>query len=184
MRRPGWWPSGRSATGRCIGRVARGAGTVFIDRSRPTALPGTVAAVAARCAAGAVVAVFPEGTTCCGPDVGRFRPAMFQAAIDAGAPVVPVRLAFTIDGEPTTVGAFLGEETLYASVRRVVAARGLSVTLRTYPMLYPLPYPSPPSHPLPHTLPGAHHWTARRTLARAAGSVLGRDPVRRELAPA
>jgi len=141
-----------------IGRVARSLGTVFVDRTRPKALPATVGRVADVLAEGGVVAVFPEGTTWCGRTGGRFRPAMFQAAIDAGVPVVPVRLSFAIDGEPTTLGAFLGEDTLYASVRRVVAARGLTVTLRTYPMLHP-------------THDGTR-WTARRTLARAAGAVL------------
>jgi 1-acyl-sn-glycerol-3-phosphate acyltransferase len=141
-----------------IGRVARTLGTVFVDRTRPKALPATVGRVADVLAEGGVVAVFPEGTTWCGQTSGRFRPAMFQAAIDAGVPVVPVRLSFSIDGEPTTIGAFLGEDTLYASARRVAAARGLTVTLRTYPMLHP-------------THDGAR-WTARRTLARAAGAVL------------
>jgi 1-acyl-sn-glycerol-3-phosphate acyltransferase len=144
-----------------IGPVARALGTVFVDRTRPTALPATVRQVSGVLAADGVVAVFPEGTTWCGRTAGRFRPAMFQAAIDAGVPVVPVRLSFSIDGEPTTVAAFLGEDTLYASVRRVVAARGLTVTLRTYPMLHPM---------LDPTADG-DRWTARRTLARAAGSV-------------
>jgi 1-acyl-sn-glycerol-3-phosphate acyltransferase len=141
-----------------IGRVARTLGTVFVDRTRPKALPATVRRVADVLAEGGVVALFPEGTTWCGRTGGRFRPAMFQAAIDVGVPVVPVRLSFSIDDEPSTVAAFLGEDTLYASVRRVVAARGLTVTLRTYPMLHPTPSSS--------------RWAARRTLARAAGSVL------------
>ena len=104
-----------------IGRMARRLGTVFVDRTRPKTLRDTVADVAAALKEGAVVAVFPEGTTWCGRSGGWFRPAMFQAAIDAGAPVVPVRLAFSIDGAPTTVAAFLGQDTLLASVRRVVA---------------------------------------------------------------
>jgi 1-acyl-sn-glycerol-3-phosphate acyltransferase len=158
----GGWP--------VIGRVARTLGTVFVDRARPTALPGTVRRVSDVLAAGGVVAVFPEGTTWCGRTGGRFRPALFQAAIDAGVPVVPVRLAFTVAGEPTTVVAFLGEDTLFASVRRVAAARGLTVTMRTYPMLHPTA--------------GVERWTARRTLARAAGAVLGGEPAPRELAPA
>jgi 1-acyl-sn-glycerol-3-phosphate acyltransferase len=145
-----------------IGRVARTLGTVFVDRTRPKALPATVGRVADVLAGGGVVAVFPEGTTWCGRSAGRFRPAMFQAAIDAGVPVVPVRLSFTIADEPTTVAAFLGEDTLYASVRRVVAARDLTVTLRTYPMLHP-------TH-------NGERSTARRTLARAAAAVLLRQP--------
>ncbi|GGM44544.1 hypothetical protein GCM10011608_31560 [Micromonospora sonchi] len=49
-----------------------------------------------------------------------FRPAMFQAAIDAGAPVVPLRIGYRCGatGAPTTAPAFVGDETLLRSVRR------------------------------------------------------------------
>jgi 1-acyl-sn-glycerol-3-phosphate acyltransferase len=121
-----------------IGRLAAAAGTVFIDRSRPRTLPGTVTDVADALRGDAVVAVFPEGTTWCGRNGGRFHPAMFQAAVAAGAVVAPVSLAFeTADGSPTTVAAFVGDDTLFASLMRVVAARGLTITLRAYSPLYP-----------------------------------------------
>src|SRR5262249_25389968 len=55
-----------------IGRVARALGTVFVDRTRPKALPATVRQVADLLAEGGVVAVFPEGTTWCGQTGGRF----------------------------------------------------------------------------------------------------------------
>jgi 1-acyl-sn-glycerol-3-phosphate acyltransferase len=78
-----------------IGRLAATLGTVFVDRSRPKSLPSTVAEVRRNIAAGGVVAVFPEGTTWCGRMGGTFRPAMFQAAVDAGVPVVPVAIRGT-----------------------------------------------------------------------------------------
>jgi hypothetical protein len=72
--------------------------------------------------------------------VGRFRPAIFQAAVDAQVPVVPVTLRFTLaDGSGTTIAAFLGDDNLLASFRRVVATRGLHVSLRAHPALYPMP---------------------------------------------
>jgi len=113
-----------------IGAPATAVGTIFIDRSRPRTLPVTVANAADALRAGDVVAVFPEGTTGCGRSAGRFRPALFQAALDAGAPVVPVSLRFHLtDGEGTTAAAFLGEETLLTSLRRVLAVRGLVVSV-------------------------------------------------------
>lgn len=141
-----------------IGRLAATLGTVFVDRSRPKRLPATVAEVSRNLAAGAVVAVFPEGTTWCGRMAGGFRPAMFQAAVDAGAPVVPVRLSFTQSGAVSTVAAFIGDETLLASLKRVVAARDLTVSLRAYPKLHPVPC-EPPAH-------------SRRVLARAAAAAV------------
>jgi 1-acyl-sn-glycerol-3-phosphate acyltransferase len=135
-----------------VGALAAAAGTIFVDRSRPKALPGTVAEVAAALRAGTTVAVFPEGTTYCGAAQGPFRPAMFQAAVDAGAPVVPLTVSYAAGGRPTRATAFLGEDTLWTSVRRVCALRDVTVTLTGSPALHPVP--------------GAD----RRALARAAQS--------------
>jgi 1-acyl-sn-glycerol-3-phosphate acyltransferase len=137
-----------------IGWLASAAGSLFLDRSEPRALPGTVGGVAEALRAGAVVAVFPEGTTWCGRAAGPFRPAMFQAAIDAAVPVVPVTLRFQLaDGSGTTVAAYIGEDTLWSSVVRVARTRGLRVRLHAHPALHPAD--------------GA----SRRTLARAAAQL-------------
>ncbi|MFD0582352.1 lysophospholipid acyltransferase family protein [Dactylosporangium darangshiense] len=141
-----------------IGRLAATLGTVFVDRSRPKTLPATVAEVSRNIAAGGVVAVFPEGTTWCGRMGGTFRPAMFQAAVDAGVPVVPVRLTFAQAGVVSTVAAFIGDETLLVSLKRVLAARDLSISLRAHPKLHPAPCDRQ-THP-------------RRVLARAASAVV------------
>jgi hypothetical protein len=61
-----------------------------------------------------------------------------QAAIDAGAPVRPVALRYRLgDGSTTTTAAFLGTDTLLASVWRVVSARGLVVELTAAPLVEP-----------------------------------------------
>lgn len=71
--------------------------------------------------------------------MGGFRPALFQAAVDAGAPVVPLRLSYrsAATNSTTTAASFLGEETLLRSVRRVVAARGLEVRVTVAAALHP-----------------------------------------------
>ncbi|MFB9235367.1 lysophospholipid acyltransferase family protein [Plantactinospora siamensis] len=131
-----------------FGWLAAAGGTIFIDRSRPRALPGTVREVAAALRSGALVTVFPEGTTWCGVPragrcggSGRFRPAMFQAAVEAGAAVVPLALGYRAGDDPrgTTAAAFLGEESLYDSLRRVLAIRDLVVSVGVAPPLYPGP---------------------------------------------
>ncbi|TDP97545.1 lysophospholipid acyltransferase family protein [Labedaea rhizosphaerae] len=108
-----------------IGRVVAAAGTVFLDREGLRALPGTVAELATALRGGAVVTANPEGTTWCGAALGRFTPALFQAALDAGVPVRPVALRFTVDGAPTPAPSFVGADTLIDSVRRVARLRGL-----------------------------------------------------------
>ncbi|MER5606053.1 lysophospholipid acyltransferase family protein [Micromonospora tulbaghiae] len=125
-----------------VGALAAAAGTVFVDRSRPRDLPATVARVAGVLRSGRSVAVFPEGTTWCGAATdcrpsGGFRPAMFEAAVAAGAPVVPLRIGYRYAGDPSTLPAFLGEETLWASIRRVLAAQGLTVSVTLSAALHP-----------------------------------------------
>ena len=128
-----------------VGRAVAATGTIFIDRLSPRSLPDTVAAVAVALRSGRSVAAFPEGTTSCGAGTGRFRPALFQAAIDAGAPVVPLALRYD-----STAAAFVGDESLLTSARRITTTRRLTVTVAISPPLYPEP--------------GAD----RRALARAA----------------
>ncbi|MFC8616883.1 lysophospholipid acyltransferase family protein [Micromonospora purpureochromogenes] len=152
-----------------VGVLARAGGALFVDRARPRELPATVARIAGALRAGDPVAVFPEGTTWCGtltagdcrPGRG-FRPAVFQAAIDAGAPVVPLRVGYrcAATGEATTAAAFLGDDTLWRSVRRVLAARDLVVTVRVAAALHPA------------------RDADRRALARAAESAVHLVPAR------
>ncbi|MGW3150968.1 lysophospholipid acyltransferase family protein [Streptomyces sp. NPDC001177] len=134
-----------------LGRVAAYGGAFFVERDRLRLLPAKVAELAAALRAGSTVIVFPEGTTWCGRQHGRFRHAAFQAAIDASVPVQPVRIRYRIeDRRPAEAAAYVGEDTLLASLRRVAAARGLTAELAVLP-------------PIP---PGSH--TDRRALAHAA----------------
>jgi 1-acyl-sn-glycerol-3-phosphate acyltransferase len=117
-----------------IGALAARGGTIFVDRAKPRTLPDTVADVAGALRDGAVVTVFPEGTTGCGSAVGTFRPAMFQAALDAGAVIVPITLRYG-----TPAASFIGDETLWASVKRVLAMPKVVVSVSVAPALHPEP---------------------------------------------
>jgi 1-acyl-sn-glycerol-3-phosphate acyltransferase len=133
------------------GALAARGGALFIDRDRLRALPATVDRIAAVLRAGGTVAVFPEGSTWCGRAQGRFRRAVFQAALDADACVQPVRIRYrSDDGGTATAPAFVGEDALLASVWRVAVSRGLVAEVNVRPAL------APDAHP------------DRRALARAA----------------
>jgi 1-acyl-sn-glycerol-3-phosphate acyltransferase len=107
-----------------LGQVARLMKVIPIDRSELRRLPDVVNTVAERLRSGRTVVVFPEATTWCGLAYGPFKPAMFQAAIDAGRPVQPLRLTYHHrDGRLSTVPAYIGEETLAQSFRRLVTTR-------------------------------------------------------------
>ncbi|MFE4974283.1 lysophospholipid acyltransferase family protein [Kitasatospora sp. NPDC056651] len=145
-----------------LGPLAAWYGAVFLDRDRLLTLPDTVAAVAEVLRSGQPVIVFPEGSTWCGRESGRFRPALFQAAVDAGADVQPVTIRYRLaDGRPTSVPAFIGDDGLLTSLARVVAARGLVADVTFLP-------PIPPPGPQPHRA-GARRELARRAQAAIEG---------------
>ncbi|MDQ2586148.1 1-acyl-sn-glycerol-3-phosphate acyltransferase [Saccharothrix yanglingensis] len=110
-----------------LGRLITAARTVYLDRERLSLLPGTVAELAAALRGGAAVGIHAEGTTWCGVASGRYRPALFQAALDAGVPVRPVVLRYLQEGASSTRPAFVGSDTLLDSVSRVLRARRLVV---------------------------------------------------------
>jgi 1-acyl-sn-glycerol-3-phosphate acyltransferase len=185
-----------------IGTMARYSGALFIDRNRPMALPVVLSEVREALAAGDVVVVFPEATTSCGTGCGKgvpgFRPAFFQAAIDARAAVVPLSLAFRTDLGPTAAPAFIGEETLVTSLRRVLFTRGLRVALSAGAALHPdrdasrrmlarvatravrCEWPVPTPTPAPATPVAASRptRTSSRTLSVTAGQTAPTGPRR------
>ncbi|HWU09850.1 MAG TPA: lysophospholipid acyltransferase family protein, partial [Streptomyces sp.] len=142
-----------------LGTLAALGGTLFIERDRLRTLPHAVRALTGALASGSRVAVFPQGSTWCGRGGGgRFRPAAFQAAIDAGAPVRPVRISYRTTRTGTAgAAAFVGDDPLAASLWRVVTAAGLTAEIRILP---PVPAGSGPD---------------RRALARAAQAAVASD---------
>jgi 1-acyl-sn-glycerol-3-phosphate acyltransferase len=118
------------------GAVAARGGTLFIERDRLRALPGTVARIAEALRGGAAVVAFPEGSTWCGRAQGHFRRAVFQAALDAGVPVQPVRIHYRLTGGgESTAPAFVGDDTLLASLWRVASAHELVAEVEVRPLL-------------------------------------------------
>lgn len=107
-----------------IGAMAARAGTVFLDRDRLRDLPAAVADLAGALRAGGSIGVFPEGTTRCGRALGSFRPAAFQAAVDGAVVVQPVALRYGDGG-----AAFVGDDTLFSSLGRVLTARRVDLEL-------------------------------------------------------
>ncbi|WP_436501878.1 lysophospholipid acyltransferase family protein [Actinokineospora sp. HUAS TT18] len=113
-----------------LGPIVAAAGSVFLDRENLRALPKTMNELAEAMRNGSQVYVCPEGTTWCGQGLGKFRHAVFQAAIDGGVPVRPLALRFRMaDGRETSAPSFIGTETIIDSVMRVARLRGLVLEL-------------------------------------------------------
>lgn len=121
-----------------ISTLARRFGVILIERSALRGLPDKVGEATAQLQRDSSVAVFPEGTTWCGSATGRFRPAFFQAAIDAGVPVIPIRVSFTAGGHRTGIASFIGEDGPADTLGRVLRTREIAVQVRIHESQLPM----------------------------------------------
>lgn len=121
-----------------VGAMARRSGTVFIERGSRRAAHRTQETMIERLHAGHRVAIFPEGTTTPGDDLLPFHGALFQAAVEAGAPVHPVVVRYRDAlGSPSRAAAYVGDTTLAQCVATILGARGLVVELEWLPAIAP-----------------------------------------------
>jgi 1-acyl-sn-glycerol-3-phosphate acyltransferase len=120
-----------------LGRIITAAGTVYLDREKLRELPKTVAELTRTLRDGSAVGIHAEGTTWCGLASGHYKPALFQAALDAGVPVRPIVLRYRIGDHVSTLPAFVGSDTLVGSIRRVLRAKGLVVEVHVLDEIAP-----------------------------------------------
>lgn len=120
-----------------LGPIITAAGTVYLDREKLRELPRTVDELAATLRGGSAVGIHAEGTTWCGLASGHYKPALFQAALDAGVPVRPIVLRYRIGGHVTTQPAFVGSDTLVDSIKRVLRVKGLVVEVHVLDEIAP-----------------------------------------------
>ncbi|SER52150.1 1-acyl-sn-glycerol-3-phosphate acyltransferases [Lentzea xinjiangensis] len=120
-----------------LGRIITAAGTVYLDREKLRDLPRAVSDLTATLRGGSAVGIHAEGTTWCGLASGHYKPALFQAAIDAGVPVRPIVLRYRIGDHVSTQPAFIGSDTLIDSIRRVLKVKGLVVEVHVLDEIAP-----------------------------------------------
>jgi 1-acyl-sn-glycerol-3-phosphate acyltransferase len=113
-----------------LGWLVACAGTLFIERERRRDALRVVHQVAAALRAGEIVALFPEGTTSDGNGVLPFHANLLQAALSAHAPMQPIALRYSDAHAPLSAAvAYVGDTSLLESLRRVLLADRLRVTL-------------------------------------------------------
>ena len=92
---PAWFLSrGDLADWPVIGRIAKHAGTLFVDRESGYSGASAIRRIRSGLKEGRSVVVFPEGTTHRGDEVKPFRPGAFAALRGLDAEVLPVGLAY------------------------------------------------------------------------------------------
>lgn len=121
-----------------IGRLATAAGTLYIKRQSRHAVRGIIEAAAAVLRSGHSVGIFPEGTTGEGHEVGPFHASLFAAALESGAAVQPVAVAYLSEtGERARHTIYSGDTTLLESMLRIIAARRTIAVLIFAPPIAP-----------------------------------------------
>lgn len=110
-----------------FGFIAKGTGTLFIDRTRKRAVLEIADAMRGAISEGTNVLFFPEGTTGNGLELLPFHPNLFEAAVRSGAEILPVTLRYTLDGKPSGLVSYAGNVALFTVLKRILFTPGLGV---------------------------------------------------------
>ena len=114
-----------------VGTLCHRAGTVFIERGRRSSARRTNAVLGAAITRGALISIFPEGTTSDGREVGPFHAALFQPAIDSKAEIQPAVIRY-LDTNGHYCGGpnFVGETTFLQSLWHITGERHIVAHLQ------------------------------------------------------
>ncbi|MGH9498607.1 MAG: lysophospholipid acyltransferase family protein [Terriglobales bacterium] len=114
-----------------FGLMAKLSGTVFVDRARTCAAHGANAEMANALSQGAVVVLFPEGTSSDGSQVLPFRPALFDAATRADANVVSAHISYDVaDGSVANDVCYWGEMSFFPHLLRLLSRHQIRARVR------------------------------------------------------
>lgn len=115
-----------------LGTLARGAGTLFIERERPRDAMRVMHHMAEALRQGQRLSVFPEGTTSDGREILPLHANLFQAAVSSCTPVQPVLLRYldARSGRYARAPAYVGDETMLGTLWRMACAGPLRVQIQ------------------------------------------------------
>lgn len=132
-----------------IGWLAALAETIFIDRGSPRRSARRVGVIADALRQGSWVQVFPEATSTDGGTVQPFKPLLFRAALQTDVPLLPLTINYlTLNGQALDAGrrdacCWYGEMDFLPHFWRLLAQRGIEVSVEAQELLNPLPGESP-----------------------------------------
>jgi 1-acyl-sn-glycerol-3-phosphate acyltransferase len=114
-----------------FGLMAQLSGTVFVDRARTSAAHTANVQMSRALSQGAVVVLFPEGTSSDGSRVLPFRPALFDAATKAGAYVVSAHISYDVaDGSAANDVCYWGDMSFLPHLLRLLSRHGICARVR------------------------------------------------------
>ena len=118
-----------------LGVLARLGGSIFVERRKPFGLKREIGMIARVVAEGSSVVLFPEGTTSNGERIQPFKNSLFDAAVTAGADILPVCLRYTkINGEALTAHNresvfYYGGETFFKHFPKFLLLKSVDVVV-------------------------------------------------------
>ena len=153
-----------------IGLMSDFSGTLFIDRSRKNHIAEYISAISEALKGGVNILFFPEGTSTCGDELLPFKPAFFEAAIEARSPIVPVSLIYkSVDGRILTKENrdfvyWYKDMTFLGHFFRLLCLGGLEVEVNIHPAL--------------EVEPAEESGLSRKRVCEAAYEVISKDVIR------
>ena len=119
-----------------FGWLCTRAQTLFIERGRARDAARINKQVVGLLKAGESLAVFPEGTTTDGREVGTFHASLLQPAIDAQAPIYPVAIRYQdAHGTHSMAAAYIDDVSFIASLWNIMSCKSLHVRLVVTPLI-------------------------------------------------
>ena len=117
-----------------IGWLAEAAGTLFLTREKKSDAMRLNLMMADHLRAGDCLTLFPEGTTSDGRELLPFYPSLFQPAVDAEAPVWPVRIRYlTPEGKLCLDAAYYGGMSLGESLLNIARCKAIRAEVHFLP---------------------------------------------------
>jgi len=114
-----------------FGWFAAMAGTVFVDRERRTHVGEVNREIEAALAAGALVVVFPEGTSSDGATVLPFRTSLLEPAARGGHEIAVGWLHYELeDGDAATEVCYWGDHSFFAHLLNLLGKKRIRATQR------------------------------------------------------
>jgi 1-acyl-sn-glycerol-3-phosphate acyltransferase len=118
-----------------MGWLARLGGTVFIDRQRRTHVGEVNDEIQSALNDGALVIVFPEGTSSDGKTVLPFKSSLLEAATKPEQPLAVGHIAYAIDdGDATTEICYWGDAVFFPHLLNLLSKRSVRASVRLAPV--------------------------------------------------
>ncbi|MCB1874959.1 MAG: 1-acyl-sn-glycerol-3-phosphate acyltransferase [Chromatiales bacterium] len=121
-----------------VGWLCRRVRTRFIARGSRKSSANALGGLVDDLKTGRSMAVFPEGTTHEGSELGNYHPLVFQSCIDAGVKVQPVVLFYADHrGRHLPEAAFIGDDGFVPHLWRMLSLSGTRVYVHFAPVITP-----------------------------------------------